>query len=193
MGEKAERVFTTTRTKTPNPVRKIKSGDCFAAFGNKGRADNVVIQNPVLISLYKMISRKIFIFLLLAVSSCSDNLPETQIPLVSVDETINLTNQQYLPLQTVGGYVYIPGGLRGIILYRESQRHYLAIERNCSYQPTDDCATVEVEDSGFFLVDPCCESTFDLRGNPTGGPAIEPLRLYHTELDGNFLIISNMP
>lgn len=133
------------------------------------------------------------LLLLITVSSCSENIPESQIPLTNVDETINLTNQQYLPLRMVGGYVYIKGGLRGIILYKESPNSYLAIERTCSFQPTDTCARVEVDDSGFFLIDPCCGSTFNMRGIPTGGPAIEPLRLYNTYLDGNFLTIRSMP
>lgn len=137
--------------------------------------------------------RSSFIFITLAfvISSCGEDLPESPIPLVAVDETINLNNQQYLPLRTIGGYAYIQGGLRGIIIYRESQNTYLAIERNCSYLPNETCATVEMDDSGFFLVDPCCESTFDLRGNPTGGSASQPLRLYDTFLDGTFLIIRN--
>ena len=111
--------------------------------------------------------------------------------MVIVNETINLTNQQYLNLQFVGGHVNIDGGVRGIIIYRASENEYRAFERNCSFEPLNTCARVEVDGSGFFLVDPCCSSNFDWNGFPTGGPASLPLRQYLTLRQGDFLTITN--
>lgn len=123
--------------------------------------------------------------------SCESTDPQDQIPAVIVNETINITNQQYLNLQFVGGHVNINGGVRGITIYRASTNEYRAFERNCSFEPLNTCARVEVDGSGFFFIDPCCSSTFDFQGFPTGGPASLPLREYLTLLDGNFLTITN--
>lgn len=123
--------------------------------------------------------------------SCETTGPEDQIPAAIVDETINVTNQQYLSLQFVGGHVAIAAGVRGIIIYRASQKEYRAFERNCSFEPLNACARVEVDGSGLFLIDTCCASTFSFEGFPTGGPATLPLRLYNTILQGDLLRIIN--
>lgn len=123
--------------------------------------------------------------------SCESSDPQDQIPPAIVNETINVTNQQYQNLQFMGGHVEIAGGVRGIIIYRASTTEYRAFERNCSFEPLNTCARVEVDGSNLFMVDTCCASTFDFRGFPTGGPASLPLREYLTLLDGNFLTITN--
>ena len=130
-------------------------------------------------------------FSFLAFSSCNDTMPDDGIPVVLVDETINLSNYQYQALGVVGGFVYLNAGVRGIIIYRSSVNEYLAIERNCTFQPMDLCADVKVDESTLFLIDTCCNSTFDFNGFPTGGPATIPLRQYKTTLNGNYLTITN--
>lgn len=133
-----------------------------------------------------------FCLLLLTFSRCEHEGPNPVIPLVPVDFAINLTLQKYMPLLNIGGYVYEnEEGYKGIIIYRESTDRYLAIERACAYQPRTACEVVKVDESGFFLIDECCGSTFDFRGNPTGAPATQSLLLYSTFLDGNFLTIRN--
>lgn len=130
-------------------------------------------------------------FLLWPLIACESSGPEDQIPFALVNIEIDLRNQQYLDLQFSNGHVNIEGGVRGITIYRASTDEYRAFERNCSFQPLDSCAQVEMDDSGLFFIDPCCSSTFDFNGFPTGGPASLPLRQYTTVLDGNFLIIAN--
>jgi len=139
-----------------------------------------------------MITRiRLTLILLGILFSCESGDPESQIPPALVNETINLTNLQFQNLQFIGGTVTIAGGVRGIIVYRASTDEYRAFEANCSYQPLDACALVEVESSGLFLEDSCCSSTFNFDGFPTGGPASLPLRQYTTSLQGNFLVITN--
>jgi nitrite reductase/ring-hydroxylating ferredoxin subunit len=140
---------------------------------------------------------KIFLFLLIfpvmasVLFHCNEDPFQDEIPFVFVDETINLNNFEYSPLNQIGGFVYIEGGVRGIIIYRQSEDRYLAFERNCPYQPYDECAQVEVDQSTLFMIDPCCSSTFDFDGYPTGGPAKFPLRQYTTFVNQNFLTISS--
>ena len=122
---------------------------------------------------------------------CKEDVYLDEIPIVYVEETINLNNFEYSPLNHIGGFVYLNAGVRGIIVYRKSSDSYLAFERNCPYQPLDACALVKVDESTLFMVDTCCTSTFDFNGYPTGGPARIPLRQYRTFLDQNLLTITS--
>ena len=124
-------------------------------------------------------------------AACNEEMPEQPIPQVFVEETINLNNFEYNALNTIGGYAYLEGGVRGIILYRQSPDVYRAFERNCPYQPLDECALVSVDESTFFMVDSCCGSTFDFDGFPTGGPARFPMLEYQVVVNQNFLTVTN--
>ena len=130
------------------------------------------------------------IFLLIIVS-CSQDLVDDPIPFQPFsDIVINLSLPEYVNLSTDGGYVYMnSGGVRGIILYRKTSSTYLAFERNCSFQPTDACATVDADI--LFMKDACCGSTFNYNGDPTGGLAWRPLQQYKTSLSGNTLTITD--
>ena len=92
---------------------------------------------------------------------------------------------------SLGGYIYVDGGVRGIIIYHESVNSYKAYDRNCTFQPTDPCATVEMHSSGFYIEDTCCSSNFDLNGFPTGGPALFPLKEYNVSISGDILFVYN--
>ncbi|GAB3829652.1 hypothetical protein GCM10028821_16680 [Hymenobacter jeollabukensis] len=132
--------------------------------------------------------------LLACLAGCgsSDANVEPAIPSAVVSDLVNLTTQEAAALRFDKGFIYRPGGVRGIIVVRQSAQQYLAFERNCSYQPYDACAKVSVDASRFFLVDTCCASRFDLtNGLPTSGPARRSLRQYTTTLNGNLLYITN--
>ena len=133
----------------------------------------------------------LFVLLVPVTSGCNDSDDGNQIPFVIVEEIINLNNFEFLPLRTLGGTVTINAGVRGIIIYRESNTVYRAFESNCTYQPQNACADVEVDESRLFLIDPCCGSKFDFQGLPIEGPAFVPLLEYSTSLSGNTLRISN--
>ena len=133
----------------------------------------------------------LFAIFMLFASSCEEERRPSEIPFVFTEFTINLNLQEYIPLLTNGGYVLDSRGYKGIIIYRESENVYYAIERACTYNPIEPCEIVTVDQSGFFLIDECCGSTFDFQGNPTGSPANRPLMLYNTYLENNFLTISN--
>jgi len=137
----------------------------------------------------------ILLFSLIGFISCDNDLIDDQIPFVSFpDIIINLKSQQYLSLQSEG-HATIDGGVRGIIIRKSPfGEEYTAYERNCSYQPNDVCALVEVALSGLFMIDQCCSSTFEFsQGNPTGGPARNSLRRYRTSLSVDFLTITDEP
>lgn len=129
--------------------------------------------------------------LLFLFSGCDSDAPESAIPYVYVYQEINLNDIRYQELHQPNGYIYIPGGVRGIIVISNGFGDYTAFDRACSYHPAEDCAQIEMHESGFYLFDDCCDSTFNLSGQPTGGPARTPLRRYNTFLNGDYLIISS--
>ncbi len=134
------------------------------------------------------------LFALLLYSSCAPDISDDEIPYVQFpDIIINLNLPAYTNLKFDGGYVYNDdGGVRGIILYRKNVSTYIAYERNSSYHPFEACATVEVHNSSLYIFDPCSNSTFDFNtGNPTSGPAINPLRRYVVQLSSFELTVTD--
>jgi hypothetical protein len=133
----------------------------------------------------------ISIFLFVLLLSCSTDPTDDPIPFHPFPD-IDITLTNYPALLTDGGYITInDGGVRGIILYRKSLTTYIAFERNCTFQPTEACATVDVHSSTLYLYDACCGSSFNFEGKPTGGPAWRSLQRYQTQLSGNSLIITD--
>ena len=132
-----------------------------------------------------------FVLLFILVVACNPSIEESGVPNVAVEVEINLNDIENIALKQIGGFIYVQGGVRGIIVRHESQNHYKAYERNCTFQPADASAIVEVHGSGFYIEDTSCSSTFDLNGFPTGGPAEFPLKEYGVSLAGDILFIFN--
>jgi nitrite reductase/ring-hydroxylating ferredoxin subunit len=108
------------------------------------------------------------------------------IPYEYVNFYINTTTTQYLGLNNIGGYVYVSGGVRGIIIYRQSSDEFMAYERDCPYYPNNTCAQVQVDKSGVIAIDSCCGSKFLLYdGSIVKGPATIVLKQYETSFDSS--------
>ena len=122
--------------------------------------------------------------LLFFLTDCTKN-NENPVPTVYVDFTIYLSQPAYTNLNAVGGWVYLTGGARGIIVYRLSIDTFKAYDRNCTYNPSDADARVSVDSSGLFAVDASCGSKFVLiDGSVNHGPATVSLRQYNASYDG---------
>jgi hypothetical protein len=140
-----------------------------------------------------------FCMLLLATACGAKNDDQPLIPYAPVNLSLNLTNQEYVNLRFTNGAVTLPvtgpagsGGVKGVIVVRQSASSYLAFERNCPYQPYNACALVSLDrNSRLFMRDSCCNSQFDMQGQITGGPTSRPLKQYNTSLQGNLLSITN--
>ena len=132
-----------------------------------------------------------FVFLFVLVVACESSIEKSGVPNVAVDVELNLNDIDNVALKQIGGYIYVQGGVRGIIVRHESQNLYKAYDRNCTYQPSVTSAVVDVHSSGFYMEDTSCTSTFDLNGFPTGGPAEFPLTEYGVSLAGDLLFIFN--
>jgi hypothetical protein len=125
--------------------------------------------------------------------SCNDNNQGPGIPNVPVNEQINVNSLLYPTLRQDGGYAYLEGGYKGIMVVRQHANLYLAFERACSYDPTAalPCGRVAADQSNLFIIDTCCGSQFNFQGGVMTGPAVYGLRQYRTALDGSLLYISN--
>jgi hypothetical protein len=136
----------------------------------------------------------------LALAACgSKNNAQPLIPYAPVNLSLSLASQEYAALRFDNGAVTLPvkgpagnGGVKGVIVVRQSAGIFLAFERNCPYQPYDACATVSLDrNSKLFMRDSCCTSQFDFKGQVTGGPAPLPLKQYSVSTQGNLLSITN--
>lgn len=140
-----------------------------------------------------MIKRIGYILVMALLTACENDYYDDPIPQRPLDFEVNINDPLYFNLHTLN-YVYLDGlgmGVRGIILYKRGPNQYLAFERTCSFQPTDPCATLDVDPTGQFMVDACCGSVFNFNGDPIGGPAYRPLLQYQTSLNGSYLRIYN--
>jgi nitrite reductase/ring-hydroxylating ferredoxin subunit len=125
-------------------------------------------------------------------TSCKKENNGGGVPLVSVNIFIYTNTPSFIKLSNVGGWEYVTGGARGILVYRSSQTEFKAYDRNCTYQSSNACATVAVDNTNLVAVDSCCGAKFSiLEGNAIASPASVSLKQYTTTFDGNVLHIFN--
>lgn len=117
---------------------------------------------------------------------------QSGIPYVPVNYQLTVSNPEFAPLQAVGGWVYIGGGSKGIIVYRFSPDEFRAYDRHCTFQIEEECR-VSVDNTDITAVDTdCCHSKFLLvDGAPIEGPAAIGLQQYNAQYNGNTLLITN--
>ncbi len=119
---------------------------------------------------------------------------------------LNLNLPQYIALTSPQGYVYIPEGNKGTVVYRLPQGGFAAYDRTCSNNPKDACAQVTVDSNytglhcGSYVAGKgfqgCCASVFDLNtGTAIQKPASRPLKSYYTSYNESqkILYVSTNP
>lgn len=131
----------------------------------------------------------LFVFILIA---CSKENNNSNIPLVTVNYYLQINNPAYNPVTVPGGWMYLNGGSRGIILYRASNDEFKAYDRHCTFESTSSCALVSIETNNITGLDDCCGSKFLITdGSVTKSPASLPLKQYQTSFDGSVLHVYN--
>lgn len=123
--------------------------------------------------------------LVISNSSCKKDSSE-QVPNTLVDIELFLNNPSYIDLSVVGGWTYITGGSRGIIVYRSGPEEFIAMDRHCPYE-VENNDQVHVDDTNIIAVDSLsCGSKFVLTdGSVTQGPSAFPLTRYQTTYNGS--------
>lgn len=131
------------------------------------------------------------IFLTMAILiSCKDTNTR-YIPYVSIQINKPISNPDLINLQTIGGYVYLTGGSRGLVLYRKNEDEIKCYDRHSSYLPDNNCR-VAVDSSNIAVKDPCSNSRWILTdGQPIAGEATLPLQEYTCDFDGQRINIVN--
>jgi len=165
--------------------------------------ENIIfVWQSYLFNLYRIkMFRKIGIIVLLftscLLSFCKKSKQvQDNIAYQTVNITIYPNDPIYFKLQTVGGWVYINGGVNGIIVYRKttinSSADFVAIERTSTALPDDPNARVKVQADN-TLKDTISGSKWQIfDGSVISGPATQNLRLYNAVFDGmNTLTIRN--
>lgn len=134
----------------------------------------------------------LFVFLLgIELLSCKKR-NDGAIPNVPVDIYIYTTDPLFFNLQIPGGWEYITGGSRGILVYRATNSGFVAFDRHCPYMPENPCGQIAVNSTNISAEDSCCGSQFSIvDGSIQKGPATLPLRQYQATFDGTVLHIFN--
>lgn len=123
---------------------------------------------------------------IILMSSCKEE-NQNPIPNLPVNIYINLTLPAYQSLNHPGGWAYVTGGSKGLIVYRNFDT-FIALDRHTTYTPDSICSIAEVDSINFFVInDPCSSSQYNLTdGTVVKGPAKWGLRNYYTSWDGNY-------
>jgi hypothetical protein len=120
------------------------------------------------------------------------NVAEHPVPYVPIDITVYPNDPLNFKVQAIGGWIYLNGGINGIILYRKSQQEFVALERTSSYSPNNPNARAKVMADNFTCRDTISDSRWQIfDGGVTQGPAEWALRVYGTTYDGNSVRIRN--
>lgn len=132
--------------------------------------------------------KKIFLLFLLisALLSCK-KYNQTPVPYIPTDVTIDFSLPSYSNLTGVGGWCYVNGGSRGIIVYRRAMDEFVAFDRHSPEDINGTCSNplYPATDNQLELVDSCSQARFSLYfGTPISGSSYI-LRSYQTSYNGN--------
>lgn len=129
------------------------------------------------------------ICLLLVSSNCTKN-NNNIIPNIPFDITIDINLPSYIELTGVGGWAYVNGGSRGIIVYRRSIDEFIAFDRHSPADPEGTCFLPLFPDENNFLVlkDTCNNATFSLYDGSPMTNSEYGLRQYATQFNGSNLL-----
>ena len=132
----------------------------------------------------------LFCFGFLLLSSKCNNQNQNPVPFVPVDVTIDLKLPSYSDLQGVGGWTYLNGGSRGIIVYRKGIDEFVAFDRHSPADISGTCPLPLYPDNQNFLQlkDSCNNAVFSLYDGSPVSNSIYGLRQYATQFNGNNLL-----
>ena len=126
------------------------------------------------------------IILLMSVNGCKkENLnQQLGIPYFKVDQYLLLNNPTNIGLNAVGGFVFLGGGSRGIVVYHRAYNEYVAFDRHCTWQTEQACGQVSPDTSSNVILNcGCCASKFSMiDGSVLNAPASRPLLQYNAQL-----------
>ena len=135
-----------------------------------------------------------FFSLIILFLGCKKKVNQNPIPSIPFDITINIEFPSYSSLIGVGGWTYVIGGSKGIIVYRKSTDQFVAFDRQSPNDVNNTCTTPLTPDSSNFLQlnDACSGAIFSLYDGSSISGSEFGLRQYQTVWNGtNSLRIYN--
>ena len=133
--------------------------------------------------------KKIILLVVLLHLGCENEVYD--FPQVDVNLNLYINNPEFFNIEAPGGWIYLNGGVAGILLYRKNLDEFIAYDRASTYNPVADCG-ITVDLDNIILKDPCSDSQFLITdGSVIQGPASQALKRYNTNLYGNNLSIYN--
>lgn len=123
-------------------------------------------------------------FLMIVAGCKKENINEQLgIPFVNVSRYIFLNDPLYTSLNPIGGFAFIDGGSRGIVVYHRSFDEFVAFDRHCTWQTSEGCQIQPDTATTVILNCPCCSSRFSIvDGTVLTGPAINSLLQYRAQM-----------
>lgn len=128
----------------------------------------------------------IFCFTALFLIACN-KAKNNPIPNYPFDISIDINLPSYSGLTGVGGWAYVAGGSKGIIVYRRSMDEFVAFDRHSPADVDGTCLQPLYPDTNNFLQlnDDCNNAKFSLYdGSPISGSDFG-LRMYQTFYNGS--------
>jgi len=131
--------------------------------------------------------------------SCTRTANEP-IPTGPVNITLDLNLADYQALIVPGNFVYVEGGVKGVLVMHDYDDNWHAFERTCAWEPLNACSKIWVDTAGIQLrcgnptgsgFVKCCESQYYFNGFPSKGPARGSLARYRISRIGNLLQVYN--
>lgn len=132
--------------------------------------------------------------LLMILASCTScGEPQQFIPYVPVNFQIDLNLPAYNTLNFPGEAIALPGGSKGLYIYRYTMDEFVVLDRHATYDIPMACkVTLDADNITLRDDSDCSESQWlMLDGSVMNGPATLPLHRYRTTLNGSILSIYN--
>ena len=139
--------------------------------------------NQKLNLMVKRLSTCLLLLFLVVIFSCNKN--QNRVPYVPIDLYINVTLPLYTNLNVIGGWVYVSGGSKGLIVYRQTSETFMIYDRHCTYDVNAPCTPASVDSTNLAVSCDCDESQYQLYdGAVINGPAAYSLQQYQSTYDG---------
>lgn len=131
----------------------------------------------------------LFFSLIVLLIACNKNKSQP-VPNIPFDITIDINLPSYNALIGVGGWAYVSGGSRGIIVYRKSADEFVAFDRHSPADPEGTCPEPLYPDQDNFLIliDSCNSAKFSLYDGSVIENSDYGLRQYQTQYTGTELL-----
>jgi len=132
--------------------------------------------------MVKRLSISLLLLSLVVVFSCNKN--QNRVPYVPIDLYLNITLPSYSNLNVIGGWVYVSGGSKGLIVYRQTADTFMVYDRHCTYDVNAACDPASVDSTNLAISCDCDGSQYQLYdGAVINGPATYALQQYQSSFD----------